>query len=349
MDRKHRIEKLIEAIQPWYAECGRSLPWREDRTPYHVWVSEIMLQQTRIETVIPYYLRFIREIPDVRSLAEADPERLQKLWEGLGYYSRVRNLQAAARQIMREFSGTFPENYRDILSLCGIGEYTAGAIASICFGIPVPAVDGNVLRVLSRITEDARPISEEKTKKEIRGELAEAYPKQNAGVVTQAIMELGETICIPNGEPSCSICPCRDFCGSSKGSWSSFPVKTEKKSRRKEELTVYILRCGDRIALRKRPPKGLLSGQWELPNCPGHLEEAEALHQAKAWGCEPLGCASLGKFRHVFTHIEWDMRCFSVSCGNMPPDFAWVGDAQLNDAISLPTAFRKLLISLQEK
>ena len=349
MDRKDRIEKLIAALQPWYAECGRRLPWREDPTPYHVWVSEIMLQQTRIETVIPYYLRFIREIPDVQALAEADPEHLQKLWEGLGYYSRVRNLQAAARQIMQQFSGRFPENYQDIRSLCGIGDYTAGAIASICFGIPVPAVDGNVLRVLSRITEDARPISEEKTKKEVRRELAEAYPEENAGAVTQAIMELGETVCLPNGAPSCSLCPCREFCGSSRGNWMSYPVKTEKKARRIEALTVFVLRCDGRMALRKRPEKGLLSGLWELPNCPGHFGEAEALLQAKAWGCEPLDCSAAGKIRHVFTHIEWDMRCFSVSCGSMPPDFAWVSDEELDEAVSLPTAFRKALTALQGK
>ena len=343
MDRKERIDNLISALIPWYEGCGRNLPWREDPTPYRVWISEIMLQQTRIETVIPYYERFLRELPDIRSLAEADPERLQKLWEGLGYYSRVRNLQAAARQIQSQFDGCFPENYEDIRSLCGIGDYTAGAIASICFGFPTPAVDGNVLRVLSRVTEDSRPISAEKTKKEVRAELTAAYPTDKAGICTQAIMELGEVICLPNGVPACDRCPCRAFCGSSRGGWMSYPVKAEKKARRSEQLTLFLLRCGTRTAIRKRPETGLLSGQWEFPNCPGHLTVEDALRQAELWGCRPSGLREEAPVSHIFTHVEWHMRCFSVYCAAPAPDFVWVDDAQLKDAVSLPTAFRKVL------
>ncbi len=337
------MKKLAPALVPWYKENGRMLPWRRDTEPYHVWVSEIMLQQTRIEAVIPYYRRFMQELPDIRSLAEADPERLQKLWEGLGYYSRVRNLQKAAQQIMTEYGGEFPCNFKEIRELCGIGDYTAGAIGSICFGLPTPAVDGNVLRVLSRITGDARPVDDEKLKKEVRAELAEVYPPQDAGAFTQAIMELGEIICLPNGAPACSICPCRDFCESRDGGWDTLPVKAGKKPRRKEQLTVFVLRSEGRTALRKRPEKGLLSGLWELPNCAGFLTEAEAAAQAEAWNCKPSALQKQGKFTHIFTHIEWEMQCWLVDCAAAPQDFVWADGEQLEKEYSLPTAFRKIL------
>ncbi|MDO5444807.1 MAG: A/G-specific adenine glycosylase [Eubacteriales bacterium] len=349
MDRKEQTEKMLDALIPWYEKCGRSLPWRESSTPYHVWISEIMLQQTRIETVIPYYTRFLQEIPDIKSLAEADPEHLHKLWEGLGYYSRVRNLQDAARQIMTQFNGVFPEKYEDILSLRGVGSYTAAAIASICFNLPTPAVDGNVLRVMSRITGDQRPISEEKTKKKVCSELAEVYPSEKAGVCTQAIMELGETVCLPNGVPDCIHCPCREFCLSSDGSWIYFPVKEEKKARRIEFLTFFILRCNNHTAIRKRPSKGLLAGMWELPNCPGHLKKEEVFLKTEEWGCEPSECIGTGTDKHIFTHIEWDIRYYSVSCSRMSPEFVWVDDEQLNITVSLPTAFRKVLIKTVNK
>ena len=347
VDRKDRIIKMTEALVPWFRLCGRSLPWRKDPDPYHVWVSEIMLQQTRIETVIPYYRRFLQEIPDIRALAEADPEQLQKLWEGLGYYSRVRNLQEAARQIIERHGGKFPARYEDIRALRGIGDYTAGAIASICFQLPVPAVDGNVLRVLSRITGDSRPVGDEKIKKEVREELAACYPHKDAGILTEAIMELGEIVCIPNGTPDCGHCPCRDFCVSSGGGWEHFPVKAEKKARRCEQLTVLILQHAEgssiKTALRKRPDKGLLAGLWELPNCPGHRSGPEASALAEEWGCRPEGRMPAGSFRHIFTHVEWEMQCWRILCGTEAPGFTWADETQLKQEISLPTAFRKIL------
>ena len=364
--RTEKIQKMLSVLQPWYRENGRSLPWREDPTPYHVWVSEIMLQQTRIETVIPYYRRFTEELPDIRALAECDPERLQKLWEGLGYYSRVRNLRTAAEQIMNGFGGRFPESYGEIRSLCGIGDYTAGAIASICFDLPCPAVDGNVLRVLARITADPRPVSGEKIKQEVRKELADAYLAADrgagsCGVLTQAIMELGETVCLPNGVPDCARCPCRDFCACSPDggeSWQSYPVREEKKARRAEQLTVFLLRSsipgdsspdGCRTAIRRRPKQGLLGGMWEFPNLPCRLSRAEALSQAEKWGCAPLSCAGERSARHIFTHVEWEMRCFEIICGaeggkaDGTNDLIWVSSRQLDESVSLPTAFRKLL------
>lgn len=343
MERKELIEKMIDALLPWYEVNGRTLPWREDPTPYHVWISEIMLQQTRIETVIPYYRRFLRELPDLRSLSKADPEHLQKLWEGLGYYSRVRNLQEAARQIMTQHDGCFPNSYEGIHSLQGVGDYTAGAIASICFGIPAPAVDGNVLRVLSRITADPRPVTGERIKKEVRTELAECYPTDHAGECTQAIMELGETVCLPNGVPNCGFCPCRSFCRSSGGEWALFPVKTEKKARREDSITVCLLICGDCIGIQKRPEKGLLAGQWEFPNFPGHMSDETVLRQTVLCGCKPEKAVNKGTDRHIFTHVEWNIKCFAVYCGEQSDQFVWVSREKLRDEISLPTAFRKLL------
>lgn len=343
MNRDEQLKKMIKVLVPWYEKNGRNLPWREDVDPYHVWVSEIMLQQTRIEAVIPYYQRFLKELPNVKVLAEADPERLQKLWEGLGYYSRVRNLQKAARQIMDQYGGSFPETYESIRSLCGVGDYTAGAIGSICFQIPVPAVDGNVLRVISRITTDDRPINAEKTKKAVREELAAIYPKKTAGACTQAIMELGETICLPNGTPDCETCPCKTFCKSSKGGWTDYPVKEEKKARRKESWTVFLLCYQEKIAIQKRPETGLLSGQWEFPNCEGFLSKEEALKQAENWACAPKDCKEKGMVKHVFSHVEWDMKCVSLLCEKKSTEFVWVDSEQLEKEISLPTAFRKIL------
>ncbi len=328
---------------PWYEANGRSLPWREDTEPYHIWISEIMLQQTRIEAVIPYYWRFLNDIPNVKSLAEAESDHLQKLWEGLGYYSRVRNLQKAAQQIMDLYDGKFPDTYEGIRGLCGIGDYTAGAIGSICFGLPTPAVDGNVLRVISRITEDGRPMNTEKIKKEVRKELEAVYPRESAGACTQGIMELGETLCLPNGTPDCGNCPCKNFCGSSNGNWVYYPTKEVKKARKKENWTFFLLRCGDDTAIRKRPENGLLAGQWEFPNIEGYLAEEEVLQQVKDWGCQPKECKEEGGQKHVFSHIEWDMKCYSVTCKKESKDFVWVNSEQLEKEISLPTAFRKIL------
>ena len=342
-DRTEKMKKLVPVLVPWFASNGRSLPWREDSTPYHVWISEIMLQQTRIETVKTYYTRFLKEIPDIEALASAPSEQLMKLWEGLGYYSRARNLQTAAQQIMTQFGGAFPQDYETIRSLRGIGDYTAGAIASICFNIPVPAVDGNVLRVISRITGDSRPITDEKTKTAVRMELFEIYPRENPGEFTQALMELGETICLPNGAPDCRICPCCEFCFSRAGEWKNLPVKAGKKERRKEQMTVFLLRNGDSTAVRKRGETGLLSGLWEFPNVSGNLSEEEAERIVKKWGCFPQSITEKGMYTHVFTHVEWNMSCYSVECGKKPEDFVWAGREELQYQISLPTAFRKLL------
>ena len=340
-----RLNNLPGTLLPWFAENARDLPWRRDKEPYHVWLSEIMLQQTRVEAVKGYYARFLRELPDIQSLAEADPERLTKLWEGLGYYSRVRNLQAAAKQILTEHGGVFPSDPDAIRTLKGVGDYTAGAVASICFEQPVPAVDGNVLRVVARLTGDDRPVNEEKTKADVREALRAVYPPAGQrGAFTQALMELGAIVCVPNGAPDCAHCPVGGFCASRDGGWKLLPVKAPKKARRREELTVFVLRCGDALAVRKRGESGLLAGLWELPNVPGHLTAAEAVEQAEHWGAHPREVLRETRKEHVFTHVEWDMRCFFLDCRETPEDFVWADGQALKNEVALPTAFKKLLV-----
>ena len=343
MERNEKLQNLAPTLLPWFRANARDLPWRREPTPYHVWLSEIMLQQTRVEAVKPYYTRFLEAIPDIPALAAADPELLRKLWEGLGYYSRVRNLHAAAQQIMTEHGGEFPTDYAAIRALRGVGDYTAGAIASICFGLPTPAVDGNVLRVVSRITGDTRPVTEEKTKAAVRAELAAVYPAGDCGTFTQALMELGATVCLPNGAPHCEACPCRAFCSSREGGWAQLPVKAAKKARRREALTVFILRCSDMTALCKRPETGLLAGLWELPNVPGHLAPEAAIAQAETWAAAPYEIEREVHRSHIFTHIEWEMRGYHLRCRELSPQFHWASPDALRTELALPTAFRMFL------
>ena len=278
---------LPQVLLPWFRENKRDLPWRQDREPYHVWLSEIMLQQTRVEAVKDYYVRFLAALPTIGALADCDDELLHKLWEGLGYYSRVRNLKKAAIRIVEQHGGRFPEKYEDIRALPGIGDYTAGAISSICFDAPRAAVDGNVLRVVSRLTEDTTPIDLPARKKEVTAALEAVYPPE-AGEFTQALMELGATLCGPNWAPRCDQCPCNHFCGGALHKTAQqYPVKLPKKRKRVEEKTVFILSCDGKYALRKRPDTGLLAGLWEFPNVPGKLETAQALEAAQQLGLRP--------------------------------------------------------------
>lgn len=338
-----QLKQLPGALLPWFREHARDLPWRRDKAPYHVWLSEIMLQQTRVEAVKGYYERFLRALPDIRSLAEADPETVNKLWEGLGYYSRARNLQAAAKQVLNEFGGVFPSDYDAIRRLKGVGDYTAGAVASICFGLPTPAVDGNALRVVTRLTGDARPVDAEKTRADIRGALRAVYPAGRCGDFTQALMELGAVVCVPNGAPGCAACPAAAFCASRDGGWKALPAKTAKKARRREELTVFLLRRGGALAVRKRGARGLLAGLWEFPNVPGRLSSEEAVAQAERWGVRPRELLWETRKTHVFTHVEWDMVCFALDCREAPGGFVWAGPETLETEIALPTAFKKFM------
>lgn len=334
---------LPEALLPWFRENARDLPWRRDREPYHVWLSEIMLQQTRVEAVRGYYERFLKALPDIPALAYAPLDTVYKLWEGLGYYSRARNLHAAARQVLSEHGGRFPSDYGSIRALKGVGDYTAGAIASICFGAPTPAVDGNVLRFVSRLTADGRPVNEEATRSAVRAALAGIYPAGHRGEFTQALMELGAVVCVPNGAPACGDCPARARCASRDGDWRRFPVRAPKKARRQERWTVFLLRRGNALALRKRPDAGLLAGLWEFPNVPGHLAPEQAVSQVKSWKLEPRELLREARRTHIFTHVEWDMRVYTLSVRAPGADLVWAGEDELEQSYSLPTAFRKCL------
>ena len=329
-------KQIVVPIVAWHRNHKRDLPWRTDPSPYHTWLSEIMLQQTRIEAVIPYYHRFLQELPTVEDLANVSEERLLKLWEGLGYYSRAKNLKKAAQMVMEEYGGQLPVTAKELRSLPGIGEYTAGAIASMSFGQPEPAVDGNVLRVFTRITGDTGDITQTAVKKRITDALREIYPcGADAGDFTEGLMELGETLCIPNGVPRCEHCPVSQFCIANKENLTEkIPVKSEKKKRKIQAKTVFVLECNGKFALCRRPEKGLLSGMWELPNadedtngvCPYDISVAET---------KPLE-----KSVHIFTHIEWHMQGVYCRCEECVPQFVWVTPQEILHEKALPVAFR---------
>lgn len=335
---------MVEPLLRWFSENARVLPWRQDREPYHVWVSEIMLQQTRVEAVKAYYLRFLEALPTLSTLADAPEEQLLKLWEGLGYYSRVRNLQRAARVLMDEYGGAFPQTAAQLQTLPGIGPYTAGAVSSICFEQPEPAVDGNVLRVLSRLNACGESVDTPAVKAAMTEALRAVYPAGRCGRFTQALMELGATVCLPNGEPLCPQCPLRDICvAQAAGKQRDFPVRTQKKPRRIEEKSVFVLLCGDTVAVRKRREKGLLAGLWEFPNGTACETPEEAIRIASDFGTEPYDLLKTVGRSHIFTHIEWHMTCYLLRCKKPAPEFVWADATQLTGELALPTAFRQFL------
>ena len=341
------ISRLPERLLPWYQAHHRNLPWRQDRDPYHVWVSEIMLQQTRVEAVKGYYARFLTRLPTIADLAAVPEPELLKLWEGLGYYTRARNLKKAAGVIMTEHHGRFPRDYAAIRSLPGIGDYTAGAISSICFDEKTPAVDGNVLRVVTRISDDHRCIDDPKLRRAITASLREIYP-QEAGAFTQSLMELGATVCLPNGAPLCQECPmCGDCLARQRDTISELPVRKPKKPRRQEDMTVFLLSCGDKIALERRPDTGLLAGLYQFPHLPGHLSPEEIIEAAENWGLQPEFLEKLVSRTHIFTHIQWNMQGARLHCTVEAPQFLWVDRSARDHA--LPTAFRQFLPDFQEE
>ena len=338
---KNMLEKLPGALLPWYRSCKRELPWRQTKEPYRVWLSEIMLQQTRVEAVKGYYARFLEVLPTVEALADCDDEQLHKLWEGLGYYSRVRNLKKAAQEIVSKYAGKFPQIYEQVLALPGIGEYTAGAVCSICFDAPTPAVDGNVLRVASRILDDATPIDLPAQKKKIRDALQEIYPAQ-AGDFTQALMELGATVCGPNKKPDCEHCPCKELClGYARGTAEQLPVKSPKRARRIEEKTVFIFRCDGKYALKKRETTGLLAGLWQFPDVPGKLTLEQALDAARSFGLKIVDVRRQLERSHIFTHIRWDMTGYYLDVKVPVGDFVWMTGEEIIQKAALPTAYRQ--------
>ncbi|MBP3475376.1 MAG: A/G-specific adenine glycosylase [Lachnospiraceae bacterium] len=342
------LDQIAEPLLAWYDKGRRILPWREEPTPYHVWLSEIMLQQTRVEAVKPYYDRFLKELPDIRSLAEVDEEQLLKLWEGLGYYNRARNLKKAAMTIMSEYGGKMPGNYDELCKLSGIGSYTAGAISSIAFGNPVPAVDGNVLRILSRLRIDDRDILDAKVKKSIEQELRQVIPTDRPGDFNQALMELGAMVCIPNGMAKCEECPWNQLCQARKQNRVlEFPKKAPKKPRSIEKKTILVIQDAERVALHKRPEKGLLAGMYEFPSLEGHKKEAEVIEYLKQLGLQPLRIRRLEDTKHIFTHKEWHMSGYVIRVdelckledGNSTGEFIFIDPMETKTNYPIPSAF----------
>ena len=330
----NELHKIVAPLLEWYEINKRDLPWRHNPTPYRVWISEIMLQQTRVDPVIPYYNRFLSALPTVEDLAKIPQDELMKLWEGLGYYSRARNLQKAAQQICEDKK--FPDDFDGWRSLPGIGEYTAGAICSIALGLPTPAVDGNVLRVLSRVLGSRRDIMHSSVKKDFTEELSAVYPQGAASSFTQGLMELGALICLPNGKPKCQICPLSVLCvAHTENLTDEIPVKTPKKGRKIEKKTVFILRCGNKIALQKRPSEGLLADLWEFPNLPGEMSEKEASEAFNA-----LSVHRLSDSTHIFTHIEWHMIGYELKVANNGESYTWLTAEEVLRNKAIPSAYR---------
>lgn len=343
--------ELKEAAGPlveWFRENRRDLPWRRRMNAYRVWISEIMLQQTRVEAVKPYYERFLEELPDVKALAEVPEERLLKLWEGMGYYNRARNLKAAAVQIMEEFGGRFPDRYEEIRSLKGIGSYTAGAIVSFVYNIPKPAVDGNVFRVVTRLLADPDDITKASTRTKIEALLEEVIPRDAAGDFNQSLIELGAIVCLPNGEPKCAECPVRHLCRSfAEGTQMEYPVKKKAKERRIEKRTVFLFCDGGAVTIRKRKSTGLLAGMYEFPNVEGHLKRQEAIDYARSLGLAPVRVKKLESAKHIFSHVEWHMTGYEILVDElekeMKDNVIFAGRDELEEKYPMPSAFETYL------
>lgn len=349
---EYQLGALVKPLCLWYEENKRSMPWRDAPTPYHVWVSEIMLQQTRIEAAKAYYERFLKRIPDIATLADIQEEELLKLWEGLGYYNRARNLQKAAKVIMSQYNGELPDQYEQLLNLPGIGNYTAGAIASIAYGVPAPAVDGNVLRVSMRFLGCSDDIMKQSVRKKMEQAVMNVIPKEKPGTFNQALMELGEVVCIPNGAPLCEKCPLSSVCQAhKKGREMELPVKEKKKQRRIEKRTILVFRYNGKLGIVKRPKKGLLAGMWEFPG----LEEEKTPARLKQWMTEmsmpDCRIYPLEDSKHIFSHVEWHMKGYLIELESpltyRPQDVVWVEYEKLQDEYAIPVAFHKFLSQLK--
>lgn len=340
-----QLQALVEPLLLWYDGVRRILPWREEPTPYRVWISEIMLQQTRVEAVRPYYERFLNELPDIHALASVPEEKLLKLWEGLGYYNRARNLKKAAIQIETEYQGRMPEEYQALMGLPGIGSYTAGAIASIAFGKAAAAVDGNVLRILARVQADDRDIMQQKVRSQVAEELLAVMPAERPGDFNQALMELGAVVCLPNGAPRCESCPWEKFCRArAQGRIAEYPKKTPKKARVIEEKTILIIQDENKTALAKRPSQGLLAGMYEFPSLAGHQQEKEVLAYLDSIGYKALHIRRLENAKHIFTHREWHMIGYAIRVDELerpehPGQLVFAERDETEEKYPIPSAF----------
>jgi A/G-specific adenine glycosylase len=349
---EYNYSEVVDYLLDWYDNNARILFWRDNPKPYYIWISEIMLQQTRVEAVKLYFERFIKELPDIEALAKVDDDKLMKLWEGLGYYNRARNLKKAACLIMEEYKGEMPGDYNELLKLPGIGSYTAGAISSIAFQKPEPAVDGNVLRVMKRIAGSFDDISKTSVKKILEQDLREIIPKKRPGDFNQAVMDIGALVCIPNGKPLCEKCPVMHLCKAfHNNTETSIPVKPAKKARKMEEKTVLLMEKNQEFLIKKREDKGLLGGLWELPNLEGKLSLSGIENVLEKQGFEILEIQSLGEAKHIFSHIEWHMIGYYIKLKEqfkVAEDFKyqtglskliWASKDEINQVYSIPSAF----------
>lgn len=339
-----RLQDIEKPLLDWYKENKRPLPWRMRKDPYEIWISEIMCQQTRVEVVKDYFKRFLEALPTVEALAGCPQERLMKLWEGLGYYNRARNMQKAAQQVMELYQGKLPADPKALKGLKGIGDYTAGAIASIAYDIPVPAVDGNVLRVISRVMERREDIAKQSVRRRIEQEIQEVMPRDRPGDYDQALMELGALVCLPGGQAKCGQCPLEGLClAAAHGTVRELPIKSRPKPRKIERRTVLVIQDGDCVAIRKRGSKGLLAGLYELPNVEGHLDEKGALDLVESMDLMPLRIRPLGEAKHIFSHVEWRMVGYQIrvhrSEGTQQGDMIFADYGEVQRDYAIPSAF----------
>lgn len=353
LSETERLDQSVQPLLKWFEVSARTMPWRSNPEPYWVWVSEIMLQQTRVEAVRAYFDRFIAALPNIESLANIEDEKLMKLWEGLGYYSRARNLKKAAIVCVEQYHGELPRTYEALLKLPGIGSYTAGAIASIAYEQEVPAVDGNVLRVISRLLAWEEDITKQSVKRKMEAALLELMKRvhPNPRTFTAALMELGALVCIPNGAPCCMECPWKSIClARIQKKVERIPVKKKKIVRKIEEKTVFLIQDGDLTAIKKRPSTGLLAGLYELPNIEGFYSEQEVKRIWEEKLKLPLTVERLKDGKHIFSHIEWHMQAYRVIIPKIleqnkvlreqEGEVFFVTQEELNANYALPNAFK---------
>ena len=362
MTDREIIERAAAALVGWYRQNRRDLPWRREPTPYHVWISEIMLQQTRIEAVLGYYSRFLAALPDLPALAAVEEDRLLKLWEGLGYYSRVRNLRKAAREVMDRFGGEIPGTVSELIGLPGIGQYTAAAIASIAFGERIPAIDGNLLRIYARLEMYEENIRTPAAHRKAAAFFEDLMPEMTAekrtdnpcGNFNQALMDLGNAVCLPMGAPYCDKCPAAIFCRIHRekpGRETDLPIIPSAKEKKTELLTVFMIRNGEKTAVAKRPSRGLLAGLYEFPNAAGGLDDREAVAWLRKNHVEPVRIRRICDAEHIFTHKKWVMRGYEVIAdpfAESPVPFIMADEEEITGKYCIPSAFSRYLEWLKD-
>lgn len=344
------LQPIPGVLLPWYDRHRRTLPWREEVSPYRTWVSEIMLQQTRVQAVMPYFSRFLDAAPDILTLSRLPEEQLLRLWQGLGYYSRARNLQRAAQVMVAQHGGCMPQTYNELIKLPGVGDYTAGAILSIAFNQAVPAVDGNVLRIAARLTACGENVLDTRTRDKFRRALADVMPARRPGDFNQALMDLGAEICLPK-KPKCDVCPAAKHCRArAAGIQDTLPLREKSTARPTDRLTVFVLTRQDgKTAIRRRSDSGLLAGLWEFPHAEGELPETLAAQQLSAWGLRVRGWRRMLRAAHQFTHRRWEMTGYLLDVeGDGEPDWLWADEAAM-EAKAIPSAFKAFTAALREE